>query len=132
MNLLFHLGCLPFFYSLNLNYTWTKDEYTFDYYVGVCVVPLSTPLSGCYVIQKTTTPDGVASFACVGKDLDVQVTDTKGTCLWSPLSFHYDVYYVLKYTHPADSLLKHRKIHINCLKYMNPFGILYSLTDWVS
>ena len=71
---------LALFYSLNLNYTWTKDEYTFDYYVGVCVVPLSTPLSGCYAIQKTTQPDGVASFTCVGKDLEVQVTDTKGTC----------------------------------------------------
>ena len=75
-----HLVC-PFLCSSNLNYTWTKDEYTFDYYVGVCVVPVSTSLSNCYVVQKTTTSDGEITFQCLGEDLDVQVTNTQSMCV---------------------------------------------------
>ena len=71
-----HLVC-PSLCSLNLNYTWTKDEYTFDYYVGVCVAPVSTALDDCYVVQKTTTPDGEITFQCLGGNLDVQVTKTQ-------------------------------------------------------
>ena len=82
-----HLGPLhpvcPSFYSLNLNYTWTKDEYTFDYYVGVCVPPVSTSLSNCYVVQKTTEPDGEITFQCLGEDLDVQVTNTQSAYILS-------------------------------------------------
>ena len=72
-----HVYVLNFLYSLNLNYTWTKDEYTFDYYVGVCVAPVSTALSNCYVVQKTTKPDGEITFQCLGGNLDVQVTNTQ-------------------------------------------------------
>ena len=67
----------PFLCSLNLNYTWTKDEYKFDYYVGVCVAPVSTALDNCYVVQKTTKPDGGIIFQCLGGNLDVQVTNTQ-------------------------------------------------------
>ena len=74
---LFILYVCPFLCSLNLNYTWTKDEYTFDYYVGVCVAPVSTALDNCYVVQKTTKPDGGIIFQCLGGNLDVQVTNTQ-------------------------------------------------------
>ena len=51
----------------------------FEYFVGVCVAPVSTPLTNCYVVQRITSPNGDVSLHCLGGNVDVQVTDTKGT-----------------------------------------------------
>ena len=61
-----------------LNYTWTKDKYTYDYYVGVCISPLSIASPDCYIVQKEIAPNGDVSLHCLGGNVDVQVTDTKG------------------------------------------------------
>ena len=53
----------------------------FEYYVGVCVTPLSTALHNCYVVQKRISPNGDVSLHCLGGNVDVQVTETKGICI---------------------------------------------------
>ena len=65
--------------STVLNYTWTRAGYTFDYFVGVCVAPISSGLKHCHIVQRITEPNGDISFHCLGGDVDNQVTDTKGT-----------------------------------------------------
>jgi hypothetical protein len=97
--------------AISLNYTWTKGEYKFEYFVGVCVPPVNVPLSGCYAVQKTTQPNGDVSFECLGGNVDVQVTDTRSQG-WMLLSYTDD-------DHDApfcDSSAKRTKIFFFCKK----------------
>ena len=68
-------------HSTVFNFSWIEDDYIFEYFVGVCVRPVSTALDNCYVVQSITSPNGDVSLHCLGGNVDVQVTDTKGTCI---------------------------------------------------
>jgi hypothetical protein len=92
-----------------LNYTLAKDGYTFDYFVGVCVAPITTGLKHCFIVQRITAPNGDITFQCLGGDVDNQVTDTKDQG-WMFLSYTYGDQYELV----CDNTVKKSRIYFFC------------------
>ena len=77
---------------------------------------MSTSLSNCYVIQKTTEPDGEITFQCLGEDLDVQVTNTQSAYILS-ISLVYPSHLLSQaHTYYVDAHF-HLPMSLNLLTY---------------